>query len=79
MSSSPIEKCGEATPNGPCSMPKGHKAKFHRNRDYKPPIEWQIKNEVNKVLELGSGRKELGYAMTYWLKKGIKLTIEVEP
>lgn len=73
--------CGEPTASGkPCNMPKGHPAKFHRHRDYKNPLEWIIKDaKSKKALESGNGRKELGYAMTYWLKKSISLIIEVEP
>jgi hypothetical protein len=74
------ELCGLPTKSGkPCNMRKGHEAKFHRNRDYKLPLEWVIKTKAKKVLESGNGRKALGYAMTYWLKKDISLIIEVEP
>lgn len=73
------ELCGQPTSTGkPCSMPKGHSAKFHRYRDYRAPLQWVIKNQgTKKILEEGTGRKELGYAMTYWLKKGFNLTMEV--
>lgn len=74
------ELCGEPTSSGkPCNMPKGHNAPFHRSREYNKPVNWIIKNTVNKELESGIGRKELGYAMTRWLKSGISIVIEVKP
>jgi hypothetical protein len=72
------ELCGQPTSTGkPCNMPKGHSAKFHRHREYDKRIKWTIKNSVDKILEEGNGRRELGYAMTRWINSGVTLVIEV--
>jgi len=60
-----VELCGHPTRSGkPCNMKKGHNANFHRHRDYPTPMAWVIENRVHKIVEEGSGREELGYAIT---------------
>ena len=78
------EFCGQPTRSGkPCNMRKGHNANFHRHRDYPTPMQWEIQAPHLKLpnvfvtLEKGSGREELGYAITQYLEHSDKLVIKI--
>lgn len=74
------ELCNEPTKDGKaCNMLKGHEAPWHRYKPDSYTIDWRIKSgKDNRVLEFGRGRKELGYAMTLYLRRYDKLVIEIE-
>lgn len=59
-----MELCGHPTKSGPCTMVKNHHAPFHRHRNYKRSVRWSIMSDSKKIIEEGSGRVELGYALT---------------
>lgn len=61
------ELCGVQTPTGPCTMDKGHKLPYHRHRIYNK-VTWKVLNN-GTVLEEGTGRVPLNYAMTRQLDK----------
>lgn len=57
------ELCGEPTPNGPCTMPKGHRVGYHRHRVYQN-ITWTIHTDKGVRVESGEARVPLNYAIT---------------
>lgn len=73
----PTELCGEPAKGGPCTMVKGHHAKFHRHRNYKRAIKWTIKTPSHKIIKEGKGRVDLGYALTAIMKDHPTVHIEV--
>lgn len=74
------ETCGVDTPNGPCTMPKGHQAKFHRHRVYPNTVYWIIKSIHLRpnILSRGNGRVPLNYAISDALKTHDRIVIELE-
>ena len=75
MPPSLTELCGETTKDGlPCTMPKGHYAPYHRHRKYKK-VDWQIETTMGEVLEKGSARVPMNYAITRQLEKHDMLKI----
>ena len=69
--------CNVDTPRGPCTMVKGHKAKFHRHID-RHTIEWTIKDETGARIEKGRDKVPLGYAINRALDKKGSIIVYVE-
>jgi len=73
-----VETCGHPTKKGPCTMRKGHEAKFHRHREYNT-VEWIIRHPKSRViLESGQARVPLNYAMTRQLDRHGSIVVECE-
>lgn len=71
------ELCGIVTPNGPCTLKKGHRVEWHRHRKYET-TDWTIKSEDGKVLETGENRVPLNYAITRQLAKHDQIVIFID-
>lgn len=71
------ELCGVETPTGPCTMLKGHTAKFHRHIPRKR-FWWEIADETGKVVREGHSRVPMQYALAELLDNHTKLVIKVE-
>lgn len=69
--------CNEPTPLGPCTMKKGHEARWHRHHIY-PKTEWIMRNEKGILLAEGSGINPLTAAISRNRKDGITLLVEIE-
>jgi hypothetical protein len=70
------ELCGADTPNGPCTMPKNHAARYHRHRLYQTVL-WTVKAN-SRILQKGQGRVELNYAIKAALESHKKITCVIE-
>lgn len=70
------EFCGVETSKGPCTMPKGHAAAYHRHRVYQTVL-WTVKAN-SRVLQKGQGRVELNYAIKTALENHKKITCLIE-
>lgn len=57
-------------------MPKGHKSKWHRHREYSTTV-WVMKNSDNEQVAHGTGVNTLTSAITANCVNGRKLLIEV--
>jgi hypothetical protein len=68
--------CNYETPNGPCTMVKGHKAKWHRHIDRKR-LNWHIHDQNNDLIHSGIDKVPLIYAMNDALAGSDKIVIEV--
>ncbi len=64
----PKELCGAKTPNGPCTLPKGHRTGYHRHRIY-PQVTWTIETDKGVHIESGAARVPLNYAISEALAK----------
>ena len=71
------EMCGAPANGGPCTMPKGHFAQYHRHRIYQK-VDWEVKTTMGEVLERGSARVPMNYAITRQLKKYENLVISLK-
>lgn len=71
------ELCGEFTPNGPCTMLKGHSVGYHRHRVYSN-ITWTIENADGTTLETGESRVPLNYAITRALEKDELIVVHIK-
>lgn len=69
MPPSLTEECGYPTTNGPCTMKKGHYANYHRHRKYEE-VTWVIETKDGVVLENGSARVPMNYAISRAFKAG---------
>lgn len=74
-----VETCGVATPTGTCTMPKGHSAPFHRNRQYVSSMEWVITSASGKtVLKEGRAIIPLNEALSELRKTSKEIIIKVK-
>ena len=71
------ELCGHPTPNGPCTMAKGHLVNYHRHRVYQN-ISWRIESTAHKVLHQGKSRVPLNYAIAESLKDNEEIVIHLK-
>lgn len=62
-------ECGKPTPNGPCTMKKGHYAPYCRHRKYEE-VTWTIETLTGVTLETGSARVPMNYAISRAFKAG---------
>ena len=72
-----FELCGEDAPGGPCTLEKGHRLEYHRHRVYNK-VDWEIKSEDGELLESGSSRVPMNYAITRAFKKNSNLVISLK-
>jgi len=70
----PREPCGVPTPLGPCTMPAGHEATWHRHREYEG-IVWKMVTRTSVIQ--GSGMNSLTNAISRNKSLDHKLVIEV--
>ena len=72
------ELCGVETPNGPCTLRKGHNTGYHRHRIY-AQVAWIIElAPEGTLLERGTGRIPLNYAVTRQLEHHRSIVIKIQ-
>lgn len=71
------ELCGEATPNGPCTLAKGHRVNYHRHRLYEQ-VTWKIETPDGTELEIGTARVPLNYAVTRCLENHEEIVVKLK-
>jgi len=73
-----VELCGAETNKGPCNMPAGHSAEFHRHRDYGKRMNWSIFNTAGTILLEGTGIVPLNQGISAVRDDNDSVTIRAE-